>query len=332
VLRIFHFSDDGASEADVADFVNLVTPLLRDDLTRDEITTLLGILASFDERFDPPNQRFGKPPSFCASQPLCREAVRRSLRSLGTETRKRCGVPSNTLAFLRGLFQIKIDADLLGDTTNMTQTCLETVVERLLFAIEGAVGTPLAPVFRQDDFGLEIDLDGDGAISIWEFGFAVLPEFQRFGVGAADATLQSRLQSELDRLRRERLADCASDPSRAAADLRRGFAYAKAIAFQESEYLAALRACGVDFVVTPATAQMEPGSGALFQAQFTDPNLAAELRAVTWSASAGSIDALGNYSAPGVEGTFTITATLSANPAKRATAQAVVKRVACSDD
>lgn len=76
----------------------------------------------------------------------------------------------------------------------------------------------------------------------------------------------------------------------------------------------------VDFVfnrlaVSPAATTIETGSGASFTA--SGPSAAG---GVTWSATGGSIDASGHYTAPATAGTYTVTATSVTNPGDSGTA------------
>lgn len=71
----------------------------------------------------------------------------------------------------------------------------------------------------------------------------------------------------------------------------------------------------------PATLSCFPGDAATFTAKVTH---AADDR-VTWTASAGLVDALGHFTAPATPGTVTVTATSVADPTQKATARVTVR-------
>jgi probable HAF family extracellular repeat protein len=98
-------------------------------------------------------------------------------------------------------------------------------------------------------------------------------------------------------------------------------ANATAFAGKTAEAKQRIQVKQIEVKIEPASSQMRTESTASFVAvayNATNPR-------VTWSASAGSIDANGNYTAPAQPGTYTLTAASVSNAQRKATATVEVK-------
>ena len=322
-VEVDHFSEQGVSEVDPADFARMAERFRRDDLTRSQVKQAIDLIAAFESATanstDP-----GVGP-FCASQPLCEEITQRAIRSLRNVAQTVCQIGTAHRDRILELTEIQGEAAVLGETENFAEPCIEFHARAIVSTLKQVLADGPFGRISPPDYGRDSDIDADGEISAFEYGFAFRAEIQLLGLpNKLEGDLKQSMVASLDLLRRTEQLNCAQgDPNRARAALQRGFGYATASKELEAEFLAALRACGVDFVIVPPSAQVRTGGAFTFAVQFTDPALPSDLRGIAWSTNNGLIDSVGNYVAPGTEGEAEVRATSTAN-GRSATARVVI--------
>ena len=335
ILEIDHFSSHGGAEAEAADIANAFKPIVekRGNLSRAAIREMLRLLAIFDERFSArPN---GKPPDFCTAQPVCLQAMAKAERSLEGHITEACSsTKSNpTLFAFRDLVSLQGDLDLIAGNQSFSFPCRDELAGKLTDKVLAAIrAEPLTP-FREFELlgGTSGDIDGDGFVSAFEMAHALATEFDFIGPinvpegGSRDLSqeLKDARDLALESVLTDNAARC-NGPDRTVAieDLREGLVYAQLLRFREAEYIEALRGCGVEIVIVPAQIELGTGDTHQFRAILTNPN--GDPGDVAWSASGGQVSASGLYTAPSVEGTFTVTLRSTLNPSRSSSATVTV--------
>ena len=336
VIPVSHFSQHGAAEAAEADIASALQPILDAPraLSRSQIRYLLGLLALFDERFSAISDQ--SPPGFCTRQPVCRQAVTKGISSIETEIANTCtrGKARPTLFALRELSDLRSDLELLTSSSSSAADCLVEIANLVVEKVTAALKADPLARFRLFELpsGASGDIDGDGDVSAFEMARALVGEFDLLALGDQALTLDEASSASLLKLLQRNRALCETDArDTAAVALRRGFAYARAIGSLQTDFLEALRACGVGLVISPANVVMGTNDQQLFEAILTNTE-SGDPGSVTWSASGGEIRSDGlfaNYTAPDTEGQFTVTARSTANPARTAEARVTVDDELC---
>ena len=336
VLQVEHFSSHGAAEAAEADIANAFRPIIdsRGNLSRAQIREMLRLLAIFDRRFSLPQDVNKNPPSWCKRQPICVQAVDKAVRSMDAEIAATCqrGMGQPSLFVLKELADLQAELQLLTGTSIAATECMDEIGAAMgKQVIEAITADPLGR-FRAFELLTNVsgDLDGDGSLSAWEMGRALIGEFDFLGLNAEARALDAATAGSLGTILERNLPRCETEERPQAADaLRRGHAYAASIGSLEREFLEALDKCGVAVVVTPAFAEVETGETRQFFFQLTNVDEQAAQRGVTWTSGGGTIDANGLFTAGSQEGTFAVRATSVLNPNRSASATVEVVDAGC---
>ena len=338
VLEIGHFSDHGAAEASAADFANLIQPILDGgNLSRAEVTSLLSLVALWDQRFSDPDQVCDGlslkcvPPSFCKLQPLCLRAYAKARTSIEALIDGACrrGRQATSLAVMRELSGLGIDRSLLAGDGDPSIACIEAVGRAMTDeALAALAAAPLAPSSRADQLP-RADRDGDGRLTTFEYALDLAVVMDEAGVPRAGADLTGALEAAFGRILTDGRARCETDRAGGARDLRTGLGYANARSRSPEAFVAALAACGVELFVSPASVELAPREQQQFAATLTSVEAReAGLEGVTWSATGGTITPQGLFTAPAAPGVVEVRATSTLNAARSATARVAVVEAA----
>jgi hypothetical protein len=215
---------------------------------------------------------------------------------------------SEAIALLRTALGIDADMRLLGHNREASgfeseRLCLTTA---LVGEAEPPAQTdPLAatrvPIDATDS--TRADADGDGVSACeWAVYVAGIAAQQGF------ASLQARATSACERGLQTVLDDgtrrCDEDRSDGLDRLQRGQKVALSVLLLTAEYSAAIENCKPRLFVTPAAATAEVGATVAFSARTNEGDTSFD-----WTASDGTIDGGGTFTAPSTPGTVTVTAT-----------------------
>jgi hypothetical protein len=336
-LQIQHFSGGGAGNVQEADFANIVGPILNQSgpLSFDQIRSLLAVRGEFEALFDrlpPPEPGY----SFCANQPLCEQVTLKALAFLKTKIDEACAAgranPELTaLAQLRTLLDLEAQRTEFGATAPISTACQRDIMASLIG--QGTVVARAVP-FDPPLLGLSIpndvlgDLDGVSPTTNFEFLFRLAGNATQLGfedLGRTGSDNALTILRELPGRGRTRCESNAVGLAGGIADLQIGRRWSEIIDPDGIRaFLDALDFCRLEVSVSPSQSTVLVGTQRQFTAnvaQLIDPPRNAE---VTWSATAGSIDANGNYTAPNTPGTYQVTAKSVLNPARSATVDVTV--------
>jgi Tol biopolymer transport system component len=329
-LRIDHFSGASATTAAEADFARIVGPILAGGATLSEsqIRSIIGQIAVFSQTFDRPAPPHPPPGHFfCQSEPTCGQAIQRGLDSLTVLVDQQCeaGRANPEIERVVALIELEGMRATLGAQDDASFACREQIMASLLgLATFAARSDPygVSP-FAGGPAAAQGNLDGDGQITNfeWLLGLALNAGASGFSdlsaTGVADALA---LMAELPARGRAR---CQSDRTGGEADLALGQTYANVIdpAFSLGQavldaFVEALDFCRLEVQVSPAQVTLARQATQQFTANVTgllNPPTHGE---VSWTASGGTIDANGVYTAPDANGTFEVRATSTTNPAR----------------
>jgi hypothetical protein len=304
-IAIAHFSGAGAGQITVADFLVYVARLLTGQLTLadvDQFLHELGIVQAI----------FGE---FCLTEATCTELVRRATELLEREAAKiRCGSRDvgDNLALLRDGLSAERNLRLVGKDAEPNRIANERrcITSSLVTAAVGpaeadALGSSaLARGLTAADQRLA-DFDGENGVSNGEWagflgGIAAAQGFvdhQTRAFGALEDGLSAVMESG------RALCDQTLDDGKAL--LERGQKLADATGILATDFAAALDACVPKVFVTPSAASVEVGQTKAFAARSNEGETTFD-----WTATDGSVDGAGLFTAPTKPGTVTVTATI----------------------
>ena len=331
-LQVEHFSTEAVAGTSPADFANAVAPLLVEQPMREDvIERVLDLRAVYEDAFGP---------DFCDTQPRCGEAMRLGLDSLRTRITRRCADTGNlpALGAVRQIIGMEALRQRLGAEDDISVNCREQILRRVWnparAAACGAAGPPEVPAnpFGRHslivnpllDEGGVSDLDGDGELTHLEFAHFMLFQGQVAGTPAIVREANSCFFNTMDALPEDRKPLCETSRDAAEYDLSRAFAYAQRLVLGLQPFIDALDFCRVEIAVSPATAVLAPGEQKDFNATATGLLDQDANGGVTWSATSGTVDANGLYTAPSAAGTYEVRATSSENTARSGAASVVV--------
>lgn len=325
-LRIEHFSSSGVGAITEADFANVVGPIISrpGPLSESQIRSIIGLMAEWSARFDRPPSYF-----FCAAQPICEQARLKALESLGVLAADVCaqGRAHPTLGSVHRLIELEFLRQQVGAEDSSSQACQTQILASMIgLATFAARSDPRGvPPFEHElpvGFG---DIDADGTGANWEVllelaAFAFESGFDDLGSSArADALSILRDIPEQGRIR------CSSDRDDAVDLLLKARRWAE---LRDEDSLAgfdaALDFCRLAIQATPSQTTVAPGGEQRFTATVTGLVESSSNAGVTWSASRGSIDTTGRYTAPSTPGPDQVTATSVLNPSRTATSAVTV--------
>lgn len=322
-IAVEHFSTAGVASGDPADFAAAVAPIVNSlgNLTEGQIQTLVNLVGVWDVTF----------PGFCATQPVCGTAIDKARTSLAALVPSRCTTLklAPTRLGVAEMFRLNGFGTALGLGENTTATdcalaLMTSVMQAAINAVTG--GDPLGQSGREGEISAAAfpgaDLDGAGSITHFEWLVLVATDANLFGHFDLGQQGTAAIETGFDRIRTQSLEICETDRFAGRLRLEKGRAYAQRmlIPTRQEEFARALDACRTDVTVTPANPTIATGSTQQFTATVTsDLNTA-----VTWSASGGTIDAGGLYTAPSLPGSYVVTATSVANPNRKGTATVTV--------
>lgn len=345
-FEIEHFSSAGAGGATAADFANAIQPLIANlgNLTEGQIETVADLIGTWDALF---------PPAFCASQPVCGQALQKAFDSAATLIDERCvsGRANPQLSAVRDLVRLAAlhQRVALASGQNASEDPGKVCRDEILGAIFtraraasgcGAGGDPLgrhnlaADVPTNDGGGG--DIDGDGELTNLEFLFFLIGPLQAEGLEIGEEA-QSCALNALDALPGAGRTLCASDRPAAERNLVRALDYAQALQQVLQPFIDALDFCRIEIEVTPADVTVTVGAQQPFAATTANTTLDPNNEGVTWSATGGTITPGGVYTAPVIPGTYVVTATSVLNPQRKDTATVLVRgpydlRVSLTDE
>jgi hypothetical protein len=332
VLRIEHFSTGAVAGSSPADFANAVAPLLvQQPMREDVIERVLNLRAVYEDAFGP---------DFCDLQPRCGEAMQLSLDSLKTRITNRCASTQNLPAVqaVRQIVSMESLRQRLGAQDDISVNCREQIM-RLVYdpaelAACGAAGPPQVPgnplgrhsliVNPLLDEGAVSDLDGDRELTHLEFVHFLFSQIALAGLPGMSFEAQDCFSKALDDLPADGRTLCGTDRAAAEYNLSRALAYAQALGHHLQPFIDALDFCRIGITVSPTAAALAPGGQKDFDAtpkDLLDPNANG---GITWSATGGTVDANGLYTAPSTPGTYEVRAKSSLNPTRFAIASVVV--------
>ena len=336
VLRIEHFSTGAVAGSSPADFANAVAPLLVEQPMREDvIERVLDLRAVYEDAFGP---------DFCDTQPRCGEAMDLGLDSLKTRITRRCANTGNlpALGAIRQIISMEALRQRLGAQDDISVNCREQIMRRVWDPAKvAACGSPDPPAPQQTpgnpfgrhslivnrflDEGAVSDLDGDNELTHLEFAHFILFQAQIAGLPNVVREANNCFFNTLDGLPEKRKPLCETSSREAAEyDLSRSFAYAQTLVLGLQPFIDALDFCRVGMTVSPTAAVLSPGEQKDFDATATGLLDDEAHGGVTWSATAGTVDANGLYTAPSAPGTYEVRAKSSVNPARSAAASVVV--------
>ena len=335
-VQLEHFSAGGAGSVTEADFVNIVGPILsqRGTLSEEQVRRLLTVMGEFSALFDQP--KIFPPYLFCAHQPLCAEVERRALEFLDARVNAACaaGIANHelsALAQLREVLNLEAQRESFNADGPISTDCQHTIMASLIgLASVAGRAVPFDPPLLGFDLPNDVlgDLDGQNGTMNFEFlvklaGDAAQLGFQDLAdTGTANAL--SALREFPDRGRTR----CASNEVGLAggiADLKIGLRWAELIDPDSIlAFFKALDFCRLAVTVSPTQATLATGAQTQFVANVSGLSAPPTNGEVTWSATGGSVDASGKYTAPNEPGTYQVTAKSALNPSRSATANVTV--------
>ncbi|HEY7454141.1 MAG TPA: hypothetical protein VH683_06215, partial [Thermoleophilaceae bacterium] len=216
---------------------------------------------------------------------------------------------SDAIAMLRTALEIDADFRLFGNTRRAAEfererLCLTTslVADADPPAANDALGATRVPITTVDR--TRADSDGDGTASNCEWavfvgGIAAQQGFTHLQSQATGAC-ESGLQKVLD----DGVARCDQDRQDGLGRLGDGQKVALAVGLLTAEFQAAIDNCKPKLFVTPPVTTAEVGATVAFSARTNEGDSSFD-----WTASDGTIDANGTFTAPSTPGTVTVTAT-----------------------
>jgi hypothetical protein len=230
---------------------------------------------------------------------------------------------------VRDLVRLEALRQRLEATNDLSASCREDIL-RLIFnaAKLAAQGDPLgryelvADIAREDGGGGDIDHDRE--VTHLEFLFFLLGPLQTAGLSTEAVDASNTAYAELFDLPGTGLTLCELDRARGDRNLKRALDYAIALSQALPPFVSALDGCRVTIAINPTGATLAPGG----QFQFTHTASGALIDpadgAVNWSATGGSVNATGLYTAPSGSGTYQVKATSVVNPKRDAQATVTV--------
>ena len=308
-LPIRHFSDAGIAEVDASGYTQLL-----DSIVAGATAATEGDVADFVEALDGYEL---VSPGACAQQLQLCVAAKVALADRVDDLAKEVFLNEDTyeaIAHLKQLELLRGRVGAEGDYANYKGSILQGLMEAAGPLAASAPHGTSAPAFlqlRDEEYALA-DIDGSGAVSQLEW--------LRFLWRAALIVGSAQVAAEGETLvlagLRRQLADgdalcLAGDPA-GAPRLHSGRAAAADTA-EIAAYDAAIAACTVGMGVTPAEVTLGPGESVQLTAT------GRQNETFTWTASAGTVSPSGLYTAPQAVGTYTVTATSSLSPSRKAT-------------
>ncbi|HKP88564.1 MAG TPA: Ig-like domain-containing protein [Thermoleophilaceae bacterium] len=329
VLRVEHFSDAAVAGSNPADFANAVAPLLVESPMRlDVAERVLDLVAVYESAF---------PPAFCLNQPACENAKDAALASMTTRIKSRCAHPLEmpNLQAVREILEFEAMRRKLGADGDISLDCREQIMRAIFEPARekacGSPGVPAVPLGRHSlivkhtvEEGAVSDLDGDFELTNLEFMHFLVSQLQLAGLADMAVEAQDCFSDGFDSLPVDGKARCETDRPNAEVILQHALDYAVALGFVVTDYVEAMDFCRIHVAAAPTTATVDPAGTQQFTATVTDlidPDRNSE---VEWTATAGTIDQNGLYTAPVAEGTYEVTATSKLNPARRSTSTVTV--------
>jgi len=328
VLRIRHFSSGAVAGSDPADFANAAAPLLVErPMREDVITRLLDLIAVYEEAF---------PPAFCVTQPACGNAKSVAITSLNTRISQRCASPDTlpAISAVRDLVRMQAMREQLEATDDPGASCREQVMKRIFDPAKANLCGPNAdPLARRalivnstlEEAGTS-DLDGDGEVTHLEYMHFLVPQLAEADLTTMQGQGNGCFTQALEGLPARGRALCATDRPAAEVLLDKALRYARALASVDvvlQPYIDALDFCRAAVSIVPGSVSLLVGDQQEFTATVSGLIDEENNGGVTWSATGGSINQAGKYTAS-LPGTFEVKATSQVNPARFATATVVV--------
>ena len=328
VLSIEHFSAGAVAGSSPADFANAVAPLLiQQPMEEATIDRVLDLIAVYEGAF---------PPAFCVTQPACGAANGKSLQSLDTRVASRCANPAflPAISAVRDLVRMEATRLRLGASSDSSAPCREQIM-RLISdpAKTKACGPSADPLARRalivnatlEEAGTS-DLDGDGEVTHLEFLHFLIPELALANLVTMQVDINDCFFTTLDELPARGRQLCSTDAALAEQRLLKALRYARALANSNvvlQPFIDALDFCRLAVAIAPGTVSLVAGGQQQFTAtvnNLLDP----ANNGVIWSATGGSINASGLYTAPSAVGTYEVKATSRLNPSTAASATVIV--------
>ena len=304
-VEIDHFSGAGAGQITVGAFLVYVARLLTGQLTLADVDQFLHDLGIVQAIFG----------EFCLTEATCTELVRRSADLLEREAKTiTCGSRDvgDNLTLLRDGLLIERNLRLVGRDREPNRIARERacITNSLVTAAVGPASTDvlgssaIAGSLSKADRATA-DFDGDKTVSNGEWagflaGVAAAQGFvdhQSRALGALESGLATVLESG------KALCDQTLEDGRAL--LQRGKRLADATGILAADFAAAIDSCIPKVFVTPSSASVEVGQTKAFAARSNEGDTTFD-----WSATDGTVDGAGVFTAPTKPGTVTVTATV----------------------
>jgi len=323
VLRVSvpHFSEAGAAPISEADLAALAQGLLAkpDPLSLTDSRQAVKLVQTFELVLGS---------AFCALEPACPALRTKAEKGLAAAGKALCarakGAPEPLV--LNELVAFEGEAQSFGTSLDSTTLrCAEEVLGTIVDdAVTRATRSPLGPrgPVGVIPAGIHADLDGDGFLTNLEF-LAAIAALGRTIDPSIAVRAQNAFNSLFDKLVTDAPENCLRDRDGTDRDLRKLLRYANDLLFRVEDVAKAIEACGVAVAVTPGSVTLAPQTTQQFAAQVTgvdDDNA----KDVTWTATSGTIDKNGLYTAPADPGTYEVRATSAINTARFGVATVVV--------
>jgi hypothetical protein len=252
--------------------------------------------------------------SLCTADPTCNFVFGAARDELLNEADRYACVEGNVqrgseaIESLRTALAIDADMRLLG--LNRQAGSLETERLCLTAALVGeaeppAQSEPLAPTSVPIDATDSARADGNGdGVSACEWAVYVAGVAAQQGFSALQARATGACERGLQTVLDDGIKRCDEDRTDGLDRLQRGQKVALSVLLLTAEYSAAIENCKPRLFVTPAATSTEVGTTVSFSARTNEGDTSFD-----WTASDGTIDGGGTFTAPATPGTVTVTAT-----------------------
>jgi hypothetical protein len=334
-IAVPHFSSTGGAGTTPADFANAVQPFLNDPnpVSESVAQQMQVLLGEYEELFGP---------GFCATQPVCGQVVTKVRTGLEGRIDQRCANADNialtpTLADFRAVLQLEALRREFetSASADYSRDCRNRILRKIFAAAKAAgcdgadpLGVYSATQGLSAADGASGDLDGDGELTHLEFVFFLVEPLSTAALTEASDAQNCGLR-RLNALPETAKQLCDSERDRANAILAKLLEYTRRLFPGEVQrFIDAIDFCNVSVQVVPSGLEIFPNAFAQFAAiveGIVDENNGD----VTWTASRGSINEGGFYSAPSSEGPDEVTGAAVVNPSRKASVPVTV--AACKE-
>jgi hypothetical protein len=308
VMSVEHFSSAGSTQINGRDLIillgRLAAKIVRGTLDFDDVHLFATAWSVV----------FVGNTSLCTADPTCNYVFSGTLEWLAEQAAEYSCLEGNVqrgsdaVEMLREALQIDADMRLLGDNRKAAEFELER--RCLTVALVGeadppAASDPLAatrvPIDATD--AARADADGDG-VTTCEWAVYVAGIAAQQGFTGLQAQASGACERGLSKVLDDGARRCDEDRAAGLELLQDGQKVALAVLLLTADYQAAIDNCRPKLFVTPPAATVEVDQTATFSARTNEGDSSFD-----WTASAGTIDANGTFTAPSTPGTVTVTAT-----------------------